>query len=188
MLFSNNNYLKLLFKLVLSRFVYFLYINKKTTLSNGSFLNFFILSSKVLLTFIILRFSSILQYCQSLDFFSYNSSLVNNTTAVYLFFLKPFFNYINLFSLSLKTKIKYFKNYYTFSVTSIFSNYWWLEREAAELTDILFFNKFDNRNLLLEYFILFKPMLRTFPSFGIYELFYDTFNFNLIHSKPSLQL
>jgi len=191
MLVKNVNFIRLFIKLILPNDSYIFNSFSNSTRVNGSFLNFFITPKNVFLLTFYLKFSSTLSYTQSLDYFSYPSSLNYDTTSVHLFFLNTYMVYLNIFSNNLNSKIDTnfkSKDSSNNSIASIFYNYWWLEREVSELTDIFFFNKFDNRNLLLEYFILFKPFLKSFPSSGVHELFYDTFNFNLIHSKPSLQL
>ena len=74
------------------------------------------------------------------------------------------------------------------SLEKIWYNFWWLEREASELFGTQYYYKNDTRNLLTEYFSTLKPMLRRFPSVGLFELFYDTVRNTLIHTYTSLQL
>lgn len=61
----------------------------------------------------------------------------------------------------------------TFSAETLFYNFWWLEREVSELSNVSFLNKSDVRNLLLEYSNVTKPQLREFPSIGLFELYFD---------------
>ena len=61
------------------------------------------------------------------------------------------------------------------SIDFIYDAAWWLEREAAEGVGIFFFFKEDGRNLLLEYSNVFKPLLKTFPTYGFFELHYNSF-------------
>ena len=60
------------------------------------------------------------------------------------------------------------------SIDFIFDAAWWLERESAEGTGLELLNKEDIRNLLLEYSNVFKPLLRLFPSFGFFEIAYNS--------------
>lgn len=60
------------------------------------------------------------------------------------------------------------------SVTELFPNASWLEREIAELHGILFELKRDIRNLMLQYGDNSTPFQKHFPSVGLQELFYDS--------------
>lgn len=64
--------------------------------------------------------------------------------------------------------------YDTFSITELFPNANWLEREIAELHGALFGYKRDVRNLMLTYGDNTNPFQKYFPSVGLYELFYDS--------------
>jgi len=59
------------------------------------------------------------------------------------------------------------------SVTELFPNAWWLEREIAELHGIFFRGKKDLRNLMLQYGDVSSPFQKSFPSIGVRELAYD---------------
>nr|YP_011027853.1 NADH dehydrogenase subunit 9 [Euplotes cristatus]UPM52063.1 NADH dehydrogenase subunit 9 [Euplotes cristatus] len=61
------------------------------------------------------------------------------------------------------------------TIDNLFDAAWWLEREASEGVGIFFLFKEDGRNLLLEYSNVFKPLLREFPSFGFFELTFNSF-------------
>ncbi len=69
----------------------------------------------------------------------------------------------------------------------IFFNYWWLEREIGELLGVFFEHKDDTRNLLLEYTNIFKPFLHFFPSYGLFELFYNTILQSIHHKYHTAQ-
>ena len=117
-------------------------------------------------------------------------NLLNNSLIVYnfhsIFYQQRFFLFVINFS---QPKIN--KNTNSFntlcSVTEIFSNANWLEREASELHGIFFTGKKDLRNLLLQYGDTSAPMLKTYPSIGIREIFYDSINDLLIQNPVSLQ-
>ena len=119
---------------------------------------------------------------QILDSFStdYEKSQLNST--VYLFFSLKNSNYYNTIVLNSGQKKP------LVSVEGILPAGNWLEREMNEMVGAAFLFKKDNRNLLLEYTNVFKPLLRKFPSFGYYELFFDTLKQHLVHKNTSLQL
>jgi len=83
--------------------------------------------------------------------------------------------------------IQEFKNYiitsiggYNFySIENIFLNSNWMERECGEMSNISFLNKYDNRNLLLQYMDLFSPILKKNSSLGFFEIFFNFINNNL---------
>lgn len=64
---------------------------------------------------------------------------------------------------------------YLYSIDNLFFNANWLERELIEFFNINLLNKTDTRNLLLDYNFIGAPLLKTFPTEGYVELF---FNFN----------
>lgn len=73
------------------------------------------------------------------------------------------------------------------SLDNLFDNLWWLEREASESYGIFFEFKEDHRNLLLEYLNVFRPGLRTFPSSGIFEVFFHSILRTLLTRYPRSQ-
>jgi len=73
------------------------------------------------------------------------------------------------------------------SITELYLNANWLEREVSELHGIFFNNKKDLRNLMLTYGDVSAPMRKSFPSIGVKELFYDTTTDLLINSRISIQ-
>lgn len=119
---------------------------------------------------------------QTIDAFSvdYEKSFYNSTVFLY-FSLKSstFFNFIILNS-GFKKNLK--------STDSLIPAHNWLEREMSEMVGVFFSFKNDTRNLLLEYTNVFKPLLKNFPSFGYFELFFDTLKQHMIHKNTSLQL
>lgn len=74
------------------------------------------------------------------------------------------------------------------SLTNLFANAAWLEREAAEMSGITFEGKSDLRNLLLPYGDTTSPLKKSFPSVGFKEIFYDINNDMLIQAPVSLQI
>lgn len=88
------------------------------------------------------------------------------------------------------------KNFYFFvinasganwSVTELFANANWLEREAHELSGIFFFWKKDLRNLMLQYGDSTFPLLKAFPSVGNKEVYYDAASDFLVQVDVSMQ-
>lgn len=73
------------------------------------------------------------------------------------------------------------------SITELFLNANWLEREAAELNAISFSNKKDLRNLMLQYGDTSAPLKKPFPSIGLREIFYDSSNDLLIQVPVTIQ-
>jgi hypothetical protein len=73
------------------------------------------------------------------------------------------------------------------SITELFLNANWLEREISELHGIFFLGKKDLRNLMLPYGDTSSPMRKSFPSIGIKEIFYDSTTDLLIQTPVSLQ-
>ena len=74
------------------------------------------------------------------------------------------------------------------SIERLFYNAEWLEREVMELLGIAFFCKYDTRNLLLEFTNIFKPLLKSYPSIGFFELFFDMLRQIFKHFRISIQL
>lgn len=59
------------------------------------------------------------------------------------------------------------------SISTFFQNAQWPEREASEMTGAFFYNKIDNRKLLLDYSFIGFPLLKIYPSTGFIELIYS---------------
>lgn len=74
------------------------------------------------------------------------------------------------------------------SITNLYANAAWLEREAAEMSGIVFDGKADLRNLLLPYGDTTSPLKKSFPSTGYKEIFYDINNDMLVQAPVSLQI
>jgi NADH:ubiquinone oxidoreductase subunit C len=58
----------------------------------------------------------------------------------------------------------------------------------AELHGIFFFNKKDIRNLMLQYGDNSTPMLKSTPSIGEREIFYDSVNDLLVQIDVNIQI
>jgi NADH:ubiquinone oxidoreductase subunit C len=117
-------------------------------------------------------------------------ALINNSLIVYNFhsilFQQRFFVFIIN---TLKQNIN--KNNLNWtslhSITELFLNANWLEREVAELHGIFFSGKKDLRNLMLQYGDTSAPFKKSFPSIGVKEIFYDAVTDLIIQNPTSIQ-
>jgi NADH:ubiquinone oxidoreductase subunit C len=73
------------------------------------------------------------------------------------------------------------------SITELFLNANWLEREISELHGIFFSGKKDLRNLMLQYGDTSAPFQKSFPCIGIREIFYDSTSDLLIQNPVTIQ-
>jgi NADH:ubiquinone oxidoreductase subunit C len=73
------------------------------------------------------------------------------------------------------------------SIADLFLNAWWLERELGEMVGQRFTSQRDSRNLLLMYGDATMPLLKSFPSIGIREIFFDSTSDTLVQSPVSIQ-
>lgn len=74
------------------------------------------------------------------------------------------------------------------SISELFPNASWLERELSELHGLLFTNKKDTRNLMLQYGDISAPFRKSSPSIGLRELFYDSINDKVINVSLNIQV
>ena len=83
-----------------------------------------------------------------------------------------------------------FKSGYTRvgTISEIFANSNWLEREIAELHGVQFLFKKDLRNLMLQYGDTSAPFQKSAPTIGTKEIFYDSVNDVLIQNPVSIQV
>lgn len=146
------------------------------------------------------KLSSLFYSTQLIDLFAYeapsNSNENSKTFSVNTNVLVYHFHTINLqqrifiFLLEKNQKIKgRFKTsqYYLNSISELFLNTNWLEREVSELHSIFFSNKKDLRNLMLPYGDTSAPMKKAVPSIGLREIYYDSTTDLLIQTPVSLQ-
>lgn len=91
---------------------------------------------------------------------------------------KNFITYIYIFYMYFYN-IKFFFSFSTYyfqkisSISMFFQNAQWPERETAEMVGTFFYNKIDNRKLLLDYSFIGFPLLKIYPSVGFSELIYS---------------
>lgn len=144
------------------------------------------------------RFSSIFYLTQLADIFSYevpkDNSLTykltgsKNTTdsyVVYNFHNLLFQDRISLFAID-----SFGSNYGNSlnSISELYPNSSWLEREVAELNGVNFLNKKDLRNLMLQYGDTTTPFQKSSPSIGFKETYYDSVSDVLLEAPITLQV
>lgn len=196
----NLNY-KLFFKYIFFHsnqlFLKYLYRNDKN-------LNIYITENNLYFLTLHIKLSSLFYSTQLVDIFAYETPnnknisnnfnsktpLTDNSILVYNFhsilFQQRFFIFVLLNS---KQNIN--KNSISWnslkSITELFLNANWLEREISELNGIFFSGKKDLRNLMLPYGDTSAPLRKSFPSVGLKEIFYDSVTDLLIQNPVSLQ-
>lgn len=139
-----------------------------------------------------MRFGTMFFSSQLVDLFAYelpishSSNVTNNSTdtknnpiyssnyiLVYNFHNLTFQDRFFFFCIEMTNK---FHNFSLNSISELFPNASWLEREVAELHGSIFNNKKDLRNLMLQYGDMSTPFRKSSPSIGIKEFFYDAVN------------
>jgi NADH:ubiquinone oxidoreductase subunit C len=63
-----------------------------------------------------------------------------------------------------------------------------LEREVSELHGVIFTNKKDLRNLMLQYGDTSTPFRKSSPSIGVKEVFYDSINDSIVQLPLAVQV
>ena len=196
----NLNY-KLFFKYILfhTNQIFLKYLHR-----NDKNLNIYITENNLYFLSMHIKLSSLFYSTQLCEIFAYELpsnnninlnnpkrvDLTNNSIIVYNFhsilYQQRFFIFVTLNN---KQNIKNYSTSWNSlnSVTEIFLNANWLEREAAELHGIFFSNKKDLRNLMLTYGDTSAPLKKSFPSIGVKEIFYDATTDLLIQNPVSLQ-
>lgn len=115
---------------------------------------------------------------KSLNHLNNNINITNEIVIIYMYYF--FF---------LKTKLTfmlfYNKKYKINSIDCIFKSANWLEREVSEMFKIVFKNKTDKRRLLLDYSKQENPLLKSFPSEGFTDVFYNFFENQTLYTCNS---
>jgi NADH:ubiquinone oxidoreductase subunit C len=118
-----------------------------------------------------------------------NTSLENfnlsNSIVVYNFHSIMFHERFFFFSVE-PTKTS--NNFSLNSISELYPNTNWLEREIAELNGIVFVGKKDLRNLMLQYGDTSVPFQKAYPSIGLKEVVYDSVNDLIIQTPITLQV
>jgi len=113
-----------------------------------------------------------------------NGLTTSNTIVVYNFHNLTYQERFFFFCAELPTK---FNGFTLNSISELFPNANWLEREVSELHGVVFNNKKDLRNLMLQYGDTSMPFKKSSPSIGVKEVFYDSVNDVLIQIPVSVQ-
>lgn len=161
--------------------------------------NLFCSYTSNLLSFFIF-FSSKFLYLISIiiqkELFLNNSILIDNSAIDLKYFNKfnkkilnffkekNIFSFYNIYFFFLKIRIIFCiftsKNSTLCSISNIYLNSNWLERETSEMYGLIFFNKNDFRRLLLDYSKNDNPLLKDFPLEGLNETFFNFFENQII--------
>jgi len=84
-------------------------------------------------------------------------------------------NYYSLFNRVRYTTLESITKTPLNSSSVLFKNAIWLEREFLEMYGSSINTIYDTRNLLLEYSFTENPMLKTYPTEGFMDIYYDFF-------------
>jgi NADH:ubiquinone oxidoreductase subunit C len=149
-------------------------------------------------TCIHLRFSSIFYSNQLVDLFSYELPLRSSKTPSSLHLNKKYsesYLVYNFHNITYQDRLFFFcinstnpQNSEVNSIAELFPNASWLEREVSELNGVIFNNKKDLRNLMLQYGDTSVPFQKSSPSIGYKEFYYDSVNDVLIETPITLQV
>lgn len=148
-----------------------------------------------------LKFSSSWYSTQLVDIFAYdtpvalapssNNSLKSDTHSLSTSNTIVVYNFHNITShqrIFIFTWKSVLRDHLLKSTSSVFANANWLEREASEMSGIVFEGKHDLRNLLLSYGDSSAPLRKSTPSVGFKEVIYDINNDMLVQTPISLQI
>lgn len=189
-------------------FKYLLYNNKQIFLLNkeinGKNISILLNSNKLYYVCLHLKLSSFFYSNQLSEIFNYENALTHNSLNLNSKILKKNNESIVVYNFNIlknniriflfivnKSKGIFFKNTrkksHLSSITELFLNANWLEREAAELSGIFFYGKKDIRNLMLQYGDTTAPFKKSYPSIGLREIFYDSVSDLLVQNQTSIQ-
>ncbi len=194
-----NKKFKILLKYILFKKNYLFF---KNNVKNNNSLLIFLSNKNFYYLIIHIKLSSVFYSSQLIDIFSYelpvnkNLNLFNKIANQSNNLIIYNFNFILTQSrliVYLYETNNYSKNKNALisknitSITEIFNNANWLEREVSELNNIFFLGKKDLRNLLLPYGDTSSPMKKSYPSIGLREYFFDSNIDSLVQKNTSFQ-
>ncbi len=90
-------------------------------------------------------------------------------------------NYYSMFNKVRYTTIETVTKNNLYASSSLYKNAIWLEREFLEMYGTNLNTIYDTRNLLLEYSFTDNPMLKTYPTEGFVDIYYDFFRDQLCY-------
>jgi len=116
-----------------------------------------------------------------IDTYNYNLFSKNDE---YLFELSRILridNYYSFYNRIRYTTIEPITKKPLYSSSVLFKNAVWVEREFLEMYGGILNTIYDTRNLLLEYSFTDNPMLKTYPTEGFVDIYYDFFRDQLCY-------
>ena len=143
--------------------------------TNSIFVIFFVL--KVLFILFLFIWIDYLKFNYRFFIFYNYLSLFYNFRINFYFFLNDI---LNLYELGLKQKN------IIYSISNIFYNSNWLEREVWDMFGIYFYNHSDLRRILTDYGFLSFPLRKEFPLSGFLEIRYDDRLKNIVYENLNL--
>lgn len=115
--------------------------------------------------------------------YTYNKFNIFNSKKNNLLINTTLYNPITYLKLSIINNINNSKKNNINSNEHLFKNLNWLERELSEFFGVKYMNKFDNRNLLLDYNDKNNYLLKNCGTENYFELYYNILNDNLTYYK-----
>ena len=182
---------KLFFKYILSSNPFFYLTNK---IKKSKDIKVLVTQNTLYYLAVHFKFSTVFYTSQLVDMFAYETPVnflnhkkleMATSTVVYNFHNLKFQERFFIFAVRHYTSNN---NYQLKSITELYPNASWLEREVAELHAINFEGKKDVRNLMLQYGDTSSPFRKSYPSIGTKEMFYDGVNDMIIQAPVSLQI
>jgi NADH:ubiquinone oxidoreductase subunit C len=169
------------------------YINFFNKLNNFS-INIIVTNTWFYLYIIFLKYNSLFynSFLIDINTFDYNKNFlvdknikINLNCLIYYFFLSSYNYKLNIITFSsFSDKIN--------SISNLFNNSLWVEKELSEMFGINFLNILDSRNLLLDYSFINNPLLKIFPVIGLIEIFFNFsknwISYNKLILKESIKL
>ena len=116
-----------------------------------------------------------------IDTYNYNLFTKNEAHSLSMSRVLRVDNYYSLYNRVRYTTIEASTKKPLYSSASLFKNSVWLEREFLEMYGAVLNTIYDTRNLLLEYSFTDNPMLKTYPTEGFVDIYYDFFRDQLCY-------
>lgn len=116
-----------------------------------------------------------------IDTYNYNLFSKDEDYSIELSRMLRFDNYYSIYNRVRYTTIETSTKKGLYSSSVFFKNATWLEREFLEMYGATINTIYDTRNLLLEYSFTDNPMLKTYPTEGFVDIYYDFFRDQLCY-------
>lgn len=105
----------------------------------------------------------------------------NNIVVFYVYYF---------YFLKIKLNLSFFYNFYKKpgirSIDRLYKNANWIERETSEMFGVNYTNKKDVRKLLTDYSNFENPLLKSYPTEGFFDVYYNFFDDQVILSNNSV--